>query len=997
MEGKSNLLEASQLNAEKKRSLTQERAAALASAAAAAASSIAVVVANLSACNSSASSAVQANTPSSFERLATPGSSTSSSSNYGRDGLSRVFNFAYPIPQQLSRVNSKSEEILSREPSRLEKSPSRSLPPPKHLPSKSMEKLTEDRNAKGCNVESTSDIALALLSKHQSYRSLANSSLANGNVFSLSPSIPVTPVTPAVPLAPGTPVTPVAPKLQSKSNGSLSPQAPPVLGPKPSVLLFKKSSSNTAVNAADLERRKEVATRDSADGMNLLQSLNISQVQTGSSLSRQRHPEKARQTVVTKLDATITSLIAGYEKLENLSLPEIEAWSSKLIETLDMCDSIITVLLERYAALPMTGNAFALLDDSTTPSSPLLQRALHNGEGRHNAAAQTAKVSRPIDGGNGAELRSQANSGASSPVASSTSRAYSVHRLREDVQKLFRTLKRLMVMQKTIAEQLHIGFKQEQRIEEQLSDLQDQLIAEIVRVDRENIRQYRLETRLRSVLEAMLTEDRTLQQSICSCLRRASVGLESDAIVKAMEDGYHIEGAISELNIATSGANDACLKFKRDDVTCTSFRRHILEKDHQNYFVAAENSNTAIVSVSTQGSKTFMVLRSKLPQHTSFVECSTSSLIDVGGAARNSVRDVISRVYPELGNITKVKRATDLRLDQRLLKLDELGVVERYKFGVLYCAPGQSTEEDMYNNEFGSPLFEEVLELLGERSLLYGFKGYAAGLDTKEGLTGTEVIHTFLDKSAITFHVSTLLPFAGNDPQQIQRKRHIGNDIVTLVIAEGNCDVNRSSFRSHFLHVLVIVQVYPNDFSQLSSHMRLASAKTGSGGSPELTERSVQDSILARALDRRFVYRVTVLRNRDVPSFGPELPNPAVFTSASEFRGWLIPYLVEAESASYCAEQFAKPQLRTRHNLIDDMYQDGVNVQHRSNSLSASNAASNDDEDKQKKGHRKAFSSRVGFISKKSASNSSTVVEDGDQLFPAIAALCKPLTVEPAN
>lgn len=51
--------------------------------------------------------------------------------------------------------------------------------------------------------------------------------------------------------------------------------------------------------------------------------------------------------------------------------------------------------------------------------------------------------------------------------------------------------------------------------------------------------------------------------------------------------------------------------------------------------------------------------------------------------------------------------------------------------GVLLCRAGQSTEEEMYNNEEASPAFSAFLELLGEQVLLKGFTKYAAQLDTK--------------------------------------------------------------------------------------------------------------------------------------------------------------------------------------------------------------------------------------------------------------------------
>lgn len=51
--------------------------------------------------------------------------------------------------------------------------------------------------------------------------------------------------------------------------------------------------------------------------------------------------------------------------------------------------------------------------------------------------------------------------------------------------------------------------------------------------------------------------------------------------------------------------------------------------------------------------------------------------------------------------------------------------------GVMYCRAGQSTEEEMYNNEVAGPALEEFLQLLGEKVRLRGFTKYRAQLDTK--------------------------------------------------------------------------------------------------------------------------------------------------------------------------------------------------------------------------------------------------------------------------
>lgn len=59
----------------------------------------------------------------------------------------------------------------------------------------------------------------------------------------------------------------------------------------------------------------------------------------------------------------------------------------------------------------------------------------------------------------------------------------------------------------------------------------------------------------------------------------------------------------------------------------------------------------------------------------------------------------------------------------------------QHKVGVLYCKAGQSTEEEMYNNESAGPALEEFLEQLGQRVQLKGFNKYKAQLDNKSMLT----------------------------------------------------------------------------------------------------------------------------------------------------------------------------------------------------------------------------------------------------------------------
>ena len=47
-------------------------------------------------------------------------------------------------------------------------------------------------------------------------------------------------------------------------------------------------------------------------------------------------------------------------------------------------------------------------------------------------------------------------------------------------------------------------------------------------------------------------------------------------------------------------------------------------------------------------------------------------------------------------------------------------------------------------------------------------------------------MYTYWRGIEIMFHVSTLLPHEEHDPQKLQRKRHVGNDIVCVVFLEAD-------------------------------------------------------------------------------------------------------------------------------------------------------------------------------------------------------------------
>lgn len=189
----------------------------------------------------------------------------------------------------------------------------------------------------------------------------------------------------------------------------------------------------------------------------------------------------------------------------------------------------------------------------------------------------------------------------------------------------------------------------------------------------------------------------------------------------------------------------------------------------------------------------------------------------------------------------------------------------------------------MYNNEEAGPAFIEFLEAIGKRVRLKGFEHYKAGLDNKTDSTGTHSVYATYQDCEIMFHVSTMLPFTPNNRQQLLRKRHIGNDIVTIVFQEpGALPFTPKNIRSQFQHVFIVVRAV-NPCTD-NTH-----------------------------------YRVSVSRSKDVPVFGPPIRPGASYSRGKNFTDFLLAKVINAENAAHRSEKFATMATRTRQEYLKDL------------------------------------------------------------------------------
>uniref|UniRef100_A0A8C6V1F2 Signal-induced proliferation-associated 1 like 1 n=1 Tax=Neogobius melanostomus TaxID=47308 RepID=A0A8C6V1F2_9GOBI len=331
------------------------------------------------------------------------------------------------------------------------------------------------------------------------------------------------------------------------------------------------------------------------------------------------------------------------------------------------------------------------------------------------------------------------------------------------------------------------------------------------------------------------------------------------------------------------------------DLGAYYYRKYFYLREHWNYLGVDENLGPVAVSLR----------REKLDEHKehgqqynyrvifrtselntlrgSILEDAVPSTSKHGLARGLPLKEVLEYLVPEL-NVHCLRLALNTpKVTDQLMKLDEQGLSFQRKVGVMYCMAGQSSEEEMYNNESSGPALEEFLHLLGERVRLKGFTKYRAQLDTKTDSTGTHSMFTTYKDYEIMFHVSTMLPYTPNNKQQLLRKRHIGNDIVTIVFQEpGALPFTPKNIRSHFQHVFVVIRVH-NPCSENTS------------------------------------YSVAVTRSKDMPSFGPPIPENVTFPKSSVFRDFLLAKVINAENAAHKSNKFCAMATRTRQEYLRDL------------------------------------------------------------------------------
>lgn len=117
------------------------------------------------------------------------------------------------------------------------------------------------------------------------------------------------------------------------------------------------------------------------------------------------------------------------------------------------------------------------------------------------------------------------------------------------------------------------------------------------------------------------------------------------------------------------------------------------------------------------------------------------------------------------------------------------------------------------------------------------------------------------------FHVSTMIPYTEDDPQQLARKRHLGNDVIVIIFQEEGMFF---SSRADFLGVDWVFD--PSIIHSYFNHVFIVIRKD-------------HEESKARGTT---MYRLAVTFKSGVQDFGPAIPSSSLIEKSNAGREFLL-------------------------------------------------------------------------------------------------------------
>ncbi|KAF9571934.1 Ral GTPase-activating protein subunit alpha-2 [Mortierella alpina] len=193
-------------------------------------------------------------------------------------------------------------------------------------------------------------------------------------------------------------------------------------------------------------------------------------------------------------------------------------------------------------------------------------------------------------------------------------------------------------------------------------------------------------------------------------------------------------------------------------------------------------------------------------------------------------------------------------LDRDLKSLDKKSGRETFKIAILYVAQGQEGEQAILRNSKGSAAYNRFVQDLGWEVDLAEHSGYI-GLLERNGSNGRTAMYYCSSTLEVIFHEVVRMPTDPDDPRQVKKKRHVGNDHVHIVWSEHSRAYDRNTIGGDFGNVLIVLTPVPD--------------LTVEDGQLEIHTHIHDTDLQSKHSRSRQLVSVEIIRDMNLPVFGP--------------------------------------------------------------------------------------------------------------------------------
>ncbi|XP_053607543.1 tuberin isoform X2 [Plodia interpunctella] len=153
-------------------------------------------------------------------------------------------------------------------------------------------------------------------------------------------------------------------------------------------------------------------------------------------------------------------------------------------------------------------------------------------------------------------------------------------------------------------------------------------------------------------------------------------------------------------------------------------------------------------------------------------------------------------------------RVSGVQHERSIKSLDLVPPVDTYKVGVLYVGPGQHDNEVLIlKNTFGSVRYSEFLAGLGSLVSLLEEPDPELFLNLERG--GRDGTYTYVwrdDIMQVLYHVATAMPTSAKDPTCNEKRKYIGNDLVSIVYNDSGHEFNIQTIKGQANLCIIVVE-----------------------------------------------------------------------------------------------------------------------------------------------------------------------------------------------